>query len=383
MATKRKPIHPNPLNFRPSDSINNEKPKGTRPTVAEPVSVKEMFTTMIVFLCKKSIFYDTNLKVGIYLGALFVISLIGDFNPYPKSYFSRSDNLFNVYFVKMGWFWTLILSAPYLFLTSFVLCCGDYKKIVRQHVPRIIIATGFWFIWTKFFNIIENSYGRCNMKGFDSKSGCLKAGHLWHGFDISGHAFILIYSSLVLIEEARPINNWDNIKSHLRNEEHNRKHSGSPIAEINPLRNLKDDQIVTLKYLYGKYTPAIKALFVGMTVLQVLWDVMLVCTMLYYHRMIEKVLSGIFAILTWYFTYRAWYPHATLLPDVAGKGLFTYQKDKSPGLPRRRQPSLVQCSHTKKPPIPKFMGMPIYTTLKTTESTNTTQSEQVAGPSRY
>lgn len=382
MATKRKPIHSTSFNFRPGDSINNEKPKGTRP-VAKPATLKEIFTGVVVFICKKSIFFDTNLKVGIYLGSLFLVSLIGDFTPYPKTYFSRSDNLFNVYFVKLGWFWTLCFSAPYLCLTSFVLCCGDYKKIIRHHLPRIIIATGFWFIWTKFFNIIENSYGRCNAKGFDSKSGCLKAGHLWHGFDISGHAFILIYSSLVLIEEARPINNWDTIKVHLMNEEHNRKLSESPIGDINPLRNLKTDQIETLKCLYEKYTPAIKALFVGMTFLQLLWDVMLVCTMLYYHKMIEKVLSGIFAILTWYFTYRAWYPHATLLPDAAGKGLFSYQKNKTPGIPMRRQSSLVQCKHTMKPPVPKFMGMPIYTNLKTTESSNTTQSEQVAGPSRY
>jgi hypothetical protein len=41
------------------------------------------------------------------------------------------------------------------------------------------------------------------MKGYETKRGCLKAGHFWNGFDISGHVFILIYSSLVLIEEAR------------------------------------------------------------------------------------------------------------------------------------------------------------------------------------
>lgn len=229
---------------------------------------------------------------------LIFLFFIQDFTPFPKSYFSRSDNLFNVYFVKLGWFWTTLFSVPFLYLTNLTLCCGNLGKFLKHHLPRIVIATVFWFTWTKLFNVIETGFGRCNVKGFETKRGCLKAGHFWNGFDISGHAFILIYSSLVLIEEARPIVGWDNIKEHLRLEEYRRKtQDASPSS--NPLRNLNNDEISSLKYLYEKYTPTIKLLFVAMTVLQVLWDIMLVCTMLYYHRMVEKVLSGIIAILTW------------------------------------------------------------------------------------
>lgn len=197
----------------------------------------------------------------------------------------------------------------------------------------------------------------CNAKGFDSKVSCLKGGHFWKGFDISGHAFILIYSSLVLIEEAKPIIGWDNIKEHLRNEEYNRKQNDmSPSS--NPLRNLNDTEIESLKFLYTKYTPTIRLLFVAMTILQLLWDVMLVGTMLYYHRMVEKVLSGIIAICTWFFTYRAWYPSTSLLPDPAGKGAFNYQQKSLPSVPLRRNQSLNQKGD--KTEAPKFMGRPIY-----------------------
>lgn len=212
--------------------------------------------------------------MALYLGSLFLISLIGDFSPYPRTYFARSDNLFNVYFVKMGWMWTLLFSTPFLLLTNLILGIGNREKIIKNHLLRLFIATGFWFIWTKFFNIIESSYGRCNVRAYESKSNCLKAGNFWSGFDISGHAFILIYSSLVLIEEARPINGWDNIKEYLQNEEYNRKMRESAPSS-NPLKNLKNDELSTLKYLYYRYTPVIRLLFVGMTVLQVLWDVML------------------------------------------------------------------------------------------------------------
>ncbi|CAO1357443.1 unnamed protein product [Diamesa tonsa] len=345
------------MNFARPQETNRNEAKGTKPT-AQPASIREVMTLMILHGCKKTIFFDVRLKVALYLAALFLVSLIGDFTPFPKSYFSRSDNLFNVYFVKLGWFWTTLFSVPFLYLTNLTLCCGNLGKFLKHHLPRIVIATVFWFSWTKLFNVIETGFGRCNMKGFETKSGCLKAGHFWNGFDISGHAFILIYSSLVLIEEARPIVGWDNIKEHLRLEEYRRKtQDASPSS--NPLRNLNNDEISSLKYLYQKYTPTIKLLFVAMTVLQLLWDIMLVCTMLYYHRMVEKVLSGIIAILTWYFTYHAWYPSKSILPDAAGKGDFNYQQKvvAAASSPLRRKNSLLQ-NKTKEN---HFMGMPIYT----------------------
>lgn len=362
MATKRRPLHQQSgsshLNFRPNfvDGRNSEA-RGTRPTT-QPSSIKEVILLMIMHLCKKTIFFDINLKVALYLGSLFLVSLIGDFTPYPRTYFARSDNLFNVYFVKMGWAWTLLLSLPFLFMTSYTLCCGDLQKIIKHHLPRIFVATFFWFVWTKLFNVIENAYGHCNNRKFDSKSTCLKAGAFWNGFDISGHAFILIYSSLVLIEEARPIIGWEYIKEHIRNEEHNRTVGEKSLT--NPLRNLKDEEMKMLKTLYEKYTPAIRTLFIGVTVLQLLWDIMLVCTMLYFHKMIEKVLSGIFAILTWYFCYRFWYP-SSVLPDAAGRGMFVYQKIKNKAtasIPLRRTSSLLQQQASRVNDVPRFMGMP-------------------------
>lgn len=356
------------MNFRPAGfDPKRIDTKGTRPTTT-PSSVREVLLQMLMFLCKKIIFFDVNLKVALYLGTLFFISLIGDFAPYPKTYFARSDNILNVYFVKWGWAWTLVLSVPYLVLTSCILCCGNREKLIKEHLPRIFIATFFWFVWTKMFNFIETMYGRCNVKNYDSKITCLKSGHFWNGFDISGHAFILIYSSLVLIEEAKPIIGWENIKEHLRNEEHNR--SNREDSSSNPLRNLEDDELRNVKALYEKYTPVIRILFISMTALQLLWDVMLLCTMLYYHRMIEKVLSGIFAILTWFFTYRAWYPANSLLPNSAGQGKFIYQKSKiQPAVPFRKQSlnygnSATSTSRTND--VPKFMGMPIYTQRPTT-----------------
>lgn len=385
MATRRKPIHTVPgssaFNFRPGgmDPQRNET-KGTRPTTPR-ASVPEVLFAVLVHLCKTIIFFDVHLKVALYLGSLFLISLIGDFTPFPKTYFARSDNFFNVFFVKMGWAWTLAVCVPYAVLTSRVLCCGNTERLLKQHLLRIVIATTFWFVWTKSFNLIESMYGRCNVRNFNSKSACLKAGHFWNGFDISGHAFILIYSSLVLIEEARSINGWDSIKEYLRNEEYNRV-TREP-ANTNPLRNLSNTELQTVKTTYEKYTPYIQLLFIAMTVLQLLWDVMLVSTMMYYHRMVEKVLSGLIAIATWFFTYRVWYPNSSL-PSAAGCGQFVYHKTKVAPIPLRKQSvnSTAQKSGVAGPSrsddVPKFMGMPLYTQPPTATAGLQSQQQQFA-----
>lgn len=385
MASKRKPIRPSPpiaashLNFRADPGKPEVRGTGTRPTTT-PTTGREVFVMLLMHICKKSLFYDINLKVAIYLGSLFIVSLFGDLQPFPRTYFARSDNLFNVYFVKMGWAWTLLLSSPLMFMVSYTVCCGDAKRLVKHHLPRIIIATLFWFFWTKSFNVIENLYGRCKVRGFDNKSSCLKAGHFWNGFDISGHVFILIYSSLVLIEEARPIIGWDTIKEHIRNEEHDRAAGDKSIT--NPLRFLNDLEIQVLKKLYNQYTPAIQVFFIGCAVLQLLWDVMLVCTMLYYHRMIEKLLSGMIAVGTWYVTYRVLYPAKSVLPDSPGEGVFRYQKF-TPSL-LKRTPSLVGASSSSASrrntqsglnDVPKFMGKPLYGLNQRTAGTPSSSSE--------
>uniref|UniRef100_A0A1A9VYK8 Uncharacterized protein n=1 Tax=Glossina austeni TaxID=7395 RepID=A0A1A9VYK8_GLOAU len=383
--SKRRPLRTNlntglNKNFRPGGpDITRGEARGTRPT-APPTSIREILVMMIIHVCKKTIFFDINLKVALYLGSLFLVSLIGDFIPFPKTYFARSDNLFNVYFVKVGWGWTLLFTVPFLTMTSYTLCCGDLKKLLRHHAPRIAIATFFWFFWTKLFNMIETTYGRCTIKGFNSKSQCLKAGHLWNGFDISGHAFILIHSSLVLIEEARPIIKWESIKEHLRNELHDRSISEQSQRSTNPLRNLSEDQVKNLQFLYDRFTPVIRTLFIGMSHLQLLWDIMLVGTMLYYHRMIEKFLSGIIAILTWYFCYRFWYPSA-ILPEPAGCGLFFYQRDNKDTFRRTNSMTTFSAANSgtranvtpTTNTIPTFMGMPLYTKSKVPSPSNSTQ----------
>lgn len=63
------------MNFNVKNETLREQSRGTKPT-AEATSIKESLIVMVLFLCKKTIFYDIRLKVGLYLLSLFLVSLI-------------------------------------------------------------------------------------------------------------------------------------------------------------------------------------------------------------------------------------------------------------------------------------------------------------------
>ncbi|XP_046814982.1 acyl-coenzyme A diphosphatase FITM2 [Vespa crabro] len=396
-AGKRRGIHPNTgsgnsfmgnsfsggntrlsrLNFRPSS--NQEDRGGTRPTTA-PSSIGLIFVTMFLHICKKSLLFDTRLKVAIYCGLIFTISLVADFVIMPRSYFSRSDNALNRYFVKWGWGWLLIVTIPWVVLTSHTLGCGR-RSVILRHLARLVLATLAWLTWIKLFNYIENNFGRCvNTKEahLQFKVKCLQAGKFWNGLDISGHSFILVYSSLILAEEGSSMIGWEGIKDLIMREEHSRITPNE--TSFGPLRNLSDNDLEFLKKAHNLFTPYLRALFVVMTMQQLLWDVMLVSTVLYYHIMIEKFLGGIAAVLTWYITYQWWYKSPKIGLPPPGDGLFKYNEVKPQhdlNVARARRSTLNGTNN-------RFMGLPIRISQDNPEKiVSTNRQSEIETPTQY
>ncbi|XP_051176832.1 acyl-coenzyme A diphosphatase FITM2 [Leptopilina boulardi] len=309
------------LNFRPNST--QEDRGGTRPT-AVPSSVGLILITAILHICKKSLLFDTKLKAGLYLGALFLGSIVTDAIKVPRSYFSRSDNALNRYFIKWAWGWLLTTMIPWVVLTVHTIGCGR-RIVLIKHVVRLIFATCAWIFWINLFHYIETNFGRCyNTKDIllQEKSKCLQVGKFWSGLDISGHAFIIIYSSLILAEEGRSLIGWEGIKDLIIQEEHTR--TVATENSTGPLKNLCDEDFQFLKKAYKVLTPYLRGLFITMTMQQLLWDVMLVATILYYHNMAEKFLGGVAAIITWYMSYHWIFRMTKLGCTYPGQGLFKY-----------------------------------------------------------
>ena len=299
----------------PSRPLKREESKdGMKKPVAAPTSPTKFIVILILHACRKVLFLPVSVKVGIYTVGVLCGSLITDLFPLPPSYFSDKNNVFNSYFVVYGWGWTVALLSIFVYLTSYTYCCGN-MKLVRRHLSRLLVATLAWYFWTSLFNVVEHVSGFCTNKDFRDKWTCFKKGFIWIGFDISGHAFLLIHCSLTIMEEMRAYQGWDKIAKVIRKEE----------DESQPTL-LNSQELTELKLSYQDLSPYIKALVVWITSILLLWEVMLMCTTLYFHTMIQKVTGACIAVLTWFVSYQILFKiGGHWAPGLPGQGLFKYR----------------------------------------------------------
>ena len=82
---------------------------------------------------------------------------------------------------------------------------------------------------------------------YHRREACIAGGHLWRGFDLSGHCFLLIFCNLVMHEEGKAYLGWEKIKDFLRNEEHKRVNDDSNRSDT-PLSKLKNDEFLYIRY---------------------------------------------------------------------------------------------------------------------------------------
>ncbi|MCJ1384789.1 hypothetical protein MMC17_007907 [Xylographa soralifera] len=147
---------------------------------------------------------------------------------FAPSYFARKKNLFNVFFVKIGWFWTTLAFLVFLLLHP---STGPPRSAVltprrAQAFVRYTIVTMWWVLVTQWFfgpGLVDRSFlwtgGQCELvrteEGRDSMSdtrefvtgaACKLAGGSWKGgHDISGHVFLLVLGSAFLWFEILPV----------------------------------------------------------------------------------------------------------------------------------------------------------------------------------
>ncbi|OJD15733.1 hypothetical protein AJ78_04031 [Emergomyces pasteurianus Ep9510] len=144
----------------------------------------------------------------------------------PVNYFARKGNIFNVYFVKVGWLWTTLAFIS-LLLTQPAFNGGRLSTNVRlkrvgQATLRYLLVTSAWWLTTQWFfgpGLIDRSFvatgGRCEASILpgptDSVSElavlltattCKASGGAWTGgHDVSGHVFMLVLTSAFLVLE--------------------------------------------------------------------------------------------------------------------------------------------------------------------------------------
>jgi len=358
---------------------------GTRP-LAEAPSVSHVLAMMVVHLARRVLYgVEVKHRAAAYVVGVLVLSVVGDFSSTigKNSYMARADNVFNVWFVKFGWAWTSLAVAAFSYLAAYVVGCGHSMSVQGPSI-RLSLATLAWWSATMAFEALEASSAVCSSgPRVASKGACELAGGRWRGLDVSGHAFILVFCSLFVVEEGKAYLGWERVKDWIRDEDHRRLSAdvaalGGPEASTaarNALSTLPTSEFLTLRSRYSTFTSAIRVLFCLLALLTLLWDVMLVCTALYFHIMVEKVTACCCAVVLWFFLYRMIYV-GPLSPGLPGEGgPFKYVM-----VPKRvvrtackkhncggggggggeHQRGRNESRWTAKDDLPKFMGMPLY-----------------------
>lgn len=306
------------------DNLPSREGKKTLP---KPLTVSGFFVVVILYLCKRVLFVKPEVKVCVYLLVCLMGSVISDIFYMPRTYFSRVDNIFNQYFVKLCWGWTCSLLCSFVYMTSYVYTCGNLQY-VKLHLSRLGIGTAVWYIMTTSFVVICGWTGFCTSDLYFTRGSCIMNGHSWIGFDISGHTFMMVYCTLMLGEESKCFHQWERIRTFLDDT------TEEDVDER--LKHLSRNQISELRTSYNNLTSYIKINFLLMALLSILWDVMLLSTILYFHTLAQKMIAIILSIVCWFMTYRVWYL-ADLSPGLPGQGPFRYSLETTISRTSRRR----------------------------------------------
>lgn len=136
---------------------------------------------------------------------------------FEPSYFARKSNVFNVYFVKVGWAWQ---TAAILAFAALHPALPSIKAKAQAGI-RWALVTGVWVLVTQWCfgpALIDRGFrwtgGMCDLAEFGLATGtagsaevltavaCKASGGKWKGgHDISGHVFLLVLGSGMLMNE--------------------------------------------------------------------------------------------------------------------------------------------------------------------------------------
>jgi hypothetical protein len=256
---------------------------------------------IILAFCRRIIFAPPTLKILVYFCLIIIGPFLKDFHLLPNTSLSSKANTFNKYISKLGWTWSIFLLIPFVYLTSLIYTRGHYGLIIR-HLIRLLIASVIWFIITSLLIRIESLTGMC--KPTNTKRFCHGSRYPWQ----EGHTFFLLYALLVINEEVKLYGeNWKKIEDASK-------------INIGNSNNINQNRIKMFSIPIGM-------LYIALAILTILWEIMLLSTVLYLYNIVHKLIAATFAVFFWFMTYRIWYrqnSRSNIAPCAPGDGFITF-----------------------------------------------------------
>ncbi|CAF0722266.1 unnamed protein product [Rotaria sordida] len=280
---------PSPIQSKQPSTENSKDGESTTTILCD---VCHIIRDLVLFFCRRIIFGPPIFKLLVSFTIIIIGSMLKSLGLAPTSYFSLKTNIFNTYFAKLGWGWTMGLLIPFIYLT-YITTCSHYQ-IITRHLVRLLIATGVWFIITYLFVNVEAHTGLCKhetMRGV-SRKVCVSGGYEWQeGYDFSGHVFLLLYAILIINEEVKSYDKGTNKVDQANKVVHE---SGDTLSNINHEYLNIVSKIIQINYVL-------------LAALTILWEFMILSTALYFHHTLHKIIAASVAVFFWYITYYVWY----------------------------------------------------------------------------
>lgn len=258
--------------------------RSTKQSISSESNYQEIPLVVVDYVSRKILTVDSVIKLSIYFLAVAVASIISDVSRPGAFYFSTKHNFLNQYFVKLGWGWTFIFVGALMLLSNLISNRGEIKH-VGGPVARLTIMTIYWYVCTNGFEWLEDFTGSCTNASLSSKRRCLRDGSNWLGFDISGHAFLLVHCLLFINEESQVILSLSKSLDQLFKSE-------AKSTKPNPIS------------LAATYRVQLRIITLVLVCFTFLWEFMLFITAVYYHTTVQKIVGMVVGLGGWSLVYK-------------------------------------------------------------------------------
>ena len=145
---------------------------------------------------------------------------------------------------------------------------------------RLLAGHLVWYLGARVaFPWLEQATGVCRASHLLTRRACYKGGSIWTGFDTSGHCFLLTFNNLFISEET--------VESKRVKVDKKDGEGDSSQEEVEP-------PLALSRYI--------------LCLLMLVWDLMILCTSLYFRSFLEKVFGAISGVGAWYLLYKVLFP---------------------------------------------------------------------------
>ncbi|XP_050686299.1 acyl-coenzyme A diphosphatase FITM2-like isoform X1 [Eriocheir sinensis] len=256
--------------------------------------------------CRHHLHIPFTFKVAYYITTCLLFSTIRYYVDLPHiEAITGRQSILNQVFVKKAWGITLVVFSLYRITSLFLR--PKLRVDLKQFLVRSAVTTLCFFFWCQaIFPVIDDFSSTCiagNQTLALSKYECLsKEGREYLSFDISGHAFLLTFCVLVMMDESKEILYFLWLGKWLFGEATQDK------TEDSTWPTLEEKAAKSLRKWFPLLSPLVAITFLIMCALALLWDFMILITTLYYHSFAEKGVGTALALLSWGLIYRAAFP---------------------------------------------------------------------------